>query len=483
MSKLHQPNDPPPPREHQVEALNFMGNRRFVGLFMDPGTGKTRVSIDHMVKLYLAGEIDTALIMAPNGVHEQWLEEQVPMHIGIPYRQIAWSANRTVAWKNAARSVLRKKDYLTIISMNHESLTTKNGLHFCRYVLGDRKVCLYIDESSRIRNPNAIRTRTALEIAPLAKYRVILTGTPTPKGVENLWSQMQFLSPDILKMRHFVQFRSHYCKLKSFNLRPTEDQKRKGQKGRKITSIDGYQNVEELMGVIDPYIFRKRKEDCLDLPDKILVNSPVPLTTEQKKAYLSMREQLIVELSELEVVTVAHVVSARAKLRQIAIGFILDKNRIATPLPSDRWERALEHIEEAPGQVILWTSFRWCLSEWEQRLKKSGVGYVRYQKGDNESIRRWKKDKGLTVFLGNPHSGGIGLNLANAGTMIFFNNIDDAEIRWQSEDRAHRMGQTEHLHVIDMFAPGTLETKIRRQQIDKETVADIVMKRGWIEAL
>jgi SNF2 family DNA or RNA helicase len=474
MTRLLHPNNPPPLRLHQTEALEFSRKKRhpeFFGLFMDPGTGKTKIAFEKMAEEYLNRTIDTALVFAPNGVHVQWLEEQAVEHCPIPYRQILWAGSRGKTWKEQSLYTLKKKDALLIVAMNYEALTTKNGLHFCRYLLKNRKVAIFADESSRIRNPRAIRTKQILGLAEDAPVRVIMTGTPIAKGMENLWSQMQFLSPDILHCKSFVQFRSLYCKV-----RPVP-----GRRG--AVMISGYQRVEELLSLIAPHVFIKTKEDCLDLPDKIYQKSPVPLTKEQEVAYQTMRDELIVQLSELERVTVAHLISARAKLRQIAIGFILDQQRRATPLVSARWTRALEHLEEAPGKTILWTSFRWCLAEWERVLQKNGIGYVRYQKGDNESIRQWRRDSGIKVFLGNPHSGGIGLNLAAADTMIYFNNTDDAEVRWQSEDRAHRIGQTQHLNIIDLFSPETVEVKMQRQQADKETLADIVMRRGWRAAL
>lgn len=469
--RLILPGNPPPAKAHQKEALRFARGKKFFGLFMDPGTGKTRVSLDRMAKLWSQGLIDAALVLAPNGVHSQWLEEQAPQHMQVPYRGVIWSSNRTKKWKDEARSALRKKDALLIVAMNYEALVTKDGANFCDWLVENRRTAVFADESSRIRNPKAIRTRIALKIAPKASYRVILTGTPTPKGFENLWSQMEFLSPRILRCGSYFQFRSLYCKT-----RPVP-----GRRG--AIMITGYQRTQELMGLINPYIFVKNKEECLDLPDKIYSRSPVPLTSAQMRAYTTMREELLVELSELERVTVAHLISARAKLRQIAIGFIIDKDGKVIELPSNRWERALDHLEEAPGKTILWTTYRYCLAKWEQLLAKNGIGYVRYLKGDNESIREWRRNPRLKVFLGNPHSGGIGLNLAEADTMIYFNNTDDAEIRWQSEDRAHRIGQVNHLNIIDLFAPDTVEVKMQQQQAAKETLADIVMRRGWKAAL
>jgi SNF2 family DNA or RNA helicase len=454
--------------------LSWLGkkNENYAGLFMEPGTGKTKTALIKMAELYKAGVIEVALVLAPNGVHAQWLEEQAVQHCPIPYRPILWVSNRTKSWKQETLYTLKKKDGLIIVTMNWEALTTKDGLNFCRWLLKQKKVGLFADESSRIRNPKAIRTKVAMEIAPEAAYRLIMTGTPLVKGFENLWSQLSFLSPDILRCRTYIQFRSLYCKTTSIPGAP-----------RGAMQIVGYQRVDELMSRIGPHVFVKTKKECLDLPDKIPMPSPVPMTAEQKTAYTTMREELIVQLSELERVTVAHLISARAKLRQIAIGFILDENKRATPLPSNRWERALEHIDEAPGKTILWTSFRWCLAEWERLLAKNGIGYVRYQKGDNESIHQWKKDPAIKIFLANPHSGGIGLNLAEADTMIYFNNIDDAEIRWQSEDRAHRIGQTKHLTIVDLFSPNTLEVKIQKQQAAKESLASIVMNGGWRAAL
>jgi SNF2 family DNA or RNA helicase len=443
----------------------------FFGFIMEPGTGKTKVGFAKMANLYNDRMIDTALVLAPNGVHAQWIEEQAIEHCPIPYRYVLWSPNRTKRWKDEARYTLKKRDALLIVSINYEGLITKDGANLCRWLLKNRKVFLIADESSRIRNPKAIRTKISLELAPQAEVRTILTGTPVAKGLENLWAQMQFLSPDILKCRTFIQFRSLYCKTIPVP----------GRRG--AVMIQGYQRVGELMSLINPHVFIRTKEQCLDLPAKIPLPSPVPLTHEQAVAYKTMREELIVQLSELERVTVAHLISARAKLRQIAIGFILDKDRKATPLASHRWERTLEHLDEAPGKTILWTSFRWCLAEWERLLEKEKIGYVRYQKGDNESIREWKRNPRCKVFLGNPHSGGIGLNLADADTMIFFNNIDDAEIRWQAEDRAHRIGQTKHLTIIDMYAPKTIEVKITKQQKEKQSIANIVLRKGWREAL
>ena len=473
--RIVQPNrDIKPLRAHQKGALRwakYKPDPEYMGLFMDPGTGKTKTALEKMARLYTQGKIEVALVFAPNGVHTQWIEEQAAEHCPIPYRSIIWSANRTKKWKDETRYILRKRDSLLIFSMNWEALTTKDGMNFCRWLMKARKVGIFADESSRIRNPKAIRTKMALEIAPQAEFRAILTGTPIAKGFENLWSQMQFLSPSILQCRTFVQFRSLYCKTIPVP----------GRRG--AVMIKGYQRVQELMDLIKPHVYVKTKEECLDLPEKIYSRSPVMLTSQQEKAYETMRDELIVQLSELERVTVAHLISARAKLRQIAIGFILDQHRKATPLPSVRWDRAMEHIGETNDKIILWTTFRWCLAEWERLLTYHGIGHVRYQKGDNEAIQRWKKDRGIQVFLANPHSGGIGLNLAEARTMIFFNNTDDAEIRWQAEDRAHRIGQEYHLNIIDLFSPGTVETKIQRQQKDKETLADIVMRRGWKSAL
>jgi len=474
--KLVQPNDNiPPARKHQREAIRWMRSKNrgqeYAGLLMEPGTGKTKTAFIKMGQLYRDGEIEVALVFAPNGVHNQWIEEQAIEHCPIPYRAIVWVSNRTRAWKDKTIYTLKKTDSLVIVSMNWESLTTKDGVNFCRWLLQKKKVGIFADESSRIRNPKAKRTRVALSLSGLADFRMIMTGTPIAKGFENLWSQMQFLSPDILNCRTFPQFRSLYCRTRMLP----------GRRG--VTVISGYQRTDELMELIKPHVFIRTKEECLDLPPKIPLPSPVPLTKEQEVAYTSMREQLLVQLSELEVVTVAHLISARAKLRQIAIGFILDQDRVATPLASGRWSRALEHLDEAPGKTILWTSFRWCLSEWERLLAKNDIGYVRYQKGDNSSIRAWKTDPAIKVFLGNPHSGGIGLNLAEADTMIYFNNTDDFEVRLQSEDRAHRIGQTKHLTIVDLFAPGTVEVKMQKQQAAKESLANIVMRGDWRSAL
>lgn len=470
-----------PPYEHQRKILEDTLSQKSFAYLLEPGTGKTKLSIDLAGELWLRDEIDCAIVIAPNGVHEQWIMEQIPLHLGtnVQCEPLLYRSGGGETFKREANATIaraRRRGHLLFVSINIEAVNTDRGFGFLEWLLEELRCLLVVDESTKIRNPKAQRTKAIISLGPKAAYRRILSGTPVVKGFENLWSQFQFLDPKIIDCKTFTGFRSLYCVMGPIP----------GIKfGKRIV---GYRNVPRLMSRLDPHVRILRKADCLDLPPKIYSKVQVPFTDEQAVAYRSMKQELIVrlerELPDLPIMAqVQAVAAARMKLRQIAIGFVIDENKVAHPIKSNRFDVLLEHIEEAPGKVITWSSFVYSLERIEEEFKRAGIPYVRFARGDSSVIPKFNDPKGPTVFLGNPQSAGIGLNLAVADTMIFFNDIDDAEMRWQAEDRAHRIGQTKNLNIVDFYSRGTVESKIAAQRVRKESLSDIVMKGKWREAL
>jgi SNF2 family DNA or RNA helicase len=481
-----------PPYDHQRNILRETFGQKFFGYFMEPGTGKTKLSIDLAGELWLRDEIQCVVVIAPNGVHEQWIEEQIPEHapLNLEYESLLYRSGGGQTFKREANATIaraRKHGRLLFVAINIEAVNAERGFNFVEWLLEELRCLLIIDESTKIRNHRAERTKALLELAPKAAYRRILSGTPLVKGFENLWSQFEFLSPSIINCKTFTGFKALYCKTQPVIVNRMFRGKVVGKRivGKRIT---GYRNVSNLMQKIEPHVRILRKVDCLDLPDKIPSKVHVPFTDEQTQAYESMKEELFVrlerELPELDLLAKVNAVSAaRTKLRQIAIGFLIDENRVAHPIKTNRFDMMLDQLENAPGKSIVWSSFIYSLERIEEEFKKAGVRYVRFARGNTQAVRDFNDPNGPDVFLGNPHSGGIGLNLAVADTMIFVNDVDDAEVRWQAEDRAHRIGQTKHLNIIDMFTRGTVEIKIRSQRVKKESLAAMVMEGRWRDAL
>jgi hypothetical protein len=441
--------------EHQKTALQFLSGKPYGGLFYEPGLGKTRIILEEAAALRLSNDIDCLVVIAPNGVHAQWVNEQAPVHLAAgTYAGLVWPATK---WDS------RVPPYtLRIFTMNYEATITKKGKEFLIRLLMDKRCMLVLDESSRIRNHGAKRTKTLIEIGRLAKYRRILTGTPAPRGLENLFSQMTFLSQDILGMRSFYSFRGMYCVLRPIPGAPPG-----------AMQVVGYQNTEDLHRRVGQVVQSATKDDCLDLPDKVYERVAVPLTAEQRAVYDDMRDTLIASLDSGEIITTTVVIAARAKMRQIALGFIIDENGEPHDLPTERWERAAELAAAARGKTTIWAGFRHAIDRTLAACRAAGLNCV---SDTEEGIQRFINDPDVKVLVASPMRAGIGRNFAFSDTMIWTHNVDDAELRWQGEDRSHRIGQTRSLTIIDLMAPNTVDTKIWSALKHKEQVQSGVMK-------
>lgn len=459
------------PYRHQEVGFFLARDRLFFGFFCEMGTGKTKMLIDTAAYKYSLGEIDTLLITAPNGVHRQWIEEQLPLHMPdwVPYKALAYRSpsKRTKAWEHQAKEVLAcNSTHLRIITMHYEAFATKAGKEFAERVLMTGATKWDLDESTRIKTHNAQRTKAVLKLAPLAKCRGIASGAPITQGIEDLYSQLAFLHPDILGFNSFYSFRNFYCHTRPIPNAPYG-----------AVQVTGYKNLEQLKHSLDGHTYRVTKADCLTLPEKIYMNRFVPLTPEQAKLYKQMKDDLITQLSNGTIVDAPSAIVQLMKLQQIICGFIIDETGKKHFLPNDRIQAAIDAVQEAQNKVIVWARFHADLHQLGEAFKKHEINFVEYsgrvaQKQRDENLDNFKADQGIKVFLAQQQSGGTGLNLAVADTAIYYSNDFNADTRWQSEDRIHRIGQRNNATYIDLISPGTIDTKILAALRKKKNVAD-----------
>ena len=159
------------------------------------GTGKSKLVIDHMGKMYKEKKIDTVLIFAPKGVYDNWVGQELPTHLpdDINQRLVRWQPNLTEKFKDEMRHIVyqknREPDTLHILIMNIESMSTVKGARTALlYLKENPDNLLIVDESTTIKNRTALRTKNVLKVSRLAKYRRILTGSPVTKSPLDLSS-------------------------------------------------------------------------------------------------------------------------------------------------------------------------------------------------------------------------------------------------------------------------------------------------------
>ena len=275
------------PYKHQLTALEKSWDKEDYAYFMEMGTGKSKVLVDNIAMLYDKGKINSAIIIAPKGVYRNWYSQEIPNHMPshIDYKSVLWTAS-TSKTKDKEYQQLFKVDYdLHILVMNVEAFSTKRGQEFALKFMRCHDVLLAVDESTTIKTPTAKRTKAITALAPMAKYRRILTGSPVTKSPLDLFSQCRFLNEHLLGFGSYYAFRQRYAHMVSRNFG-----------GRQVQIVGSYQRLDELSENLKPFSYRVLKEDCLDLPDKIYIKREVELTPEQQLHYRQMKQQALTAL-------------------------------------------------------------------------------------------------------------------------------------------------------------------------------------------
>ena len=449
------------PFDHQVDALEYGWDRPEFGLFMEMGTGKSKVLIDNMAMLFLDGQINFALVIAPKGVYRNWVAKEIPEHMSddIPYRVIRWVSGPNKKQQEEMRSVKDKFDGLTIFVMNVEAYSSLKGQKAGQWMAGalGARGMIAIDESTTIKNHKAKRTKALMKIASGFKYRRLLTGSPITKSPMDIYSQCEFLRPGLLGFESYYAFQGRYAIV----------QRRKmGQAA--FQQIVGFRNLDELTRRIDMFSFRVLKKDCLDLPDKIYTARYVGMTPDQFQMYEQIRRHAMVLLDSGEMSTAPAVITQMLRLQQIMSGHLKTDDGDMLYFPSKRMDALEEIINEHDGKAIIWSRFRYDIQQITETLnKKFGQGCAVSYYGDTSDDDRaaavlnfQNPSHPLKFFVGNPATAGYGLTLTEANLVVYYANDFNLETRIQSEDRAHRIGQKNNVTYIDLICEGSIDERI-----------------------
>ena len=479
--------------DHQRRAFQLMEGRKFFALLMEQGTGKTLVLLANSLRSYSTGEVDGALVIAPNGVHINWVVEEIPKHVPdyTPLRAAYWSATPNRKERDTLWSIFDvRKDGeippIRILTMNVEALNTEKGFEMAERFLLSGRMHMIIDESQRIKNSRARRTKAAKRLKHLASARFISTGTAVTKSPVDAFSQFQFLEDGLLGTNSETAFRAEYCELlpPGHGLMRHIMQRTRGKYVPQVVARDEegrpkYRNLEQLQKLIEPHSFRVLKSECMDLPEKIYQTRFFHLSASQRKAYKQMEDELRFELSSEEFQTVSSLASL-VKLQEITSGYIKsmgDLHSIGDSNP--RISLLMDVLEDLEGSVIIWARFRKELDDIESALKAAEETYCVMHGGvkvrDRPGVIRSFQNGEARVFLGQPQSGGIGIDLTKAETVIYFSNDFNLETRLQSEDRAHRKGTVHKVAYIDLVALDTIDERIVSSLQRKQDVAAAVM--------
>ncbi len=414
------------PYAHQLTALENSWHKEEFAYFMEMGTGKTKVLIDNLAMLYDKGKVDGALIIAPKGVVGTWYNQELPNHLAdhIENVTVLWQANINKKQQEKLDQLFKTGHELHILVMNVEALSTDKGKLFAAKFLRSHKSMLAIDESTTIKNPKAKRTKNILSLGDICKYRRIMTGSPVTRNPLDLYSQCEFLNPRLLQFTSYYAFRNRYAEMKTIHVH-----------GRSVNVVHKFQNLKELSETLKPFSYRVLKQDCLDLPEKVYIKREISLSPEQKKLYEQMKKQAIAVLNGKQVTSVT-VLTQLMRLQQITCGHFTADDGSIQPIKNNRLAELLDVLEEVEGKVIIWGHYQEDVKNIVNILtEKYGPGsVVSYygltpQEERQKNIKRFQANNGVRFLVGTPQTGGYGITLTEANTVIYYSNGYDLEKR------------------------------------------------------
>jgi len=469
------------PYAHQIKALELSWDKPYYAYFMEMGTGKSKVLLDNIAMLYDAGKINGVLIISPKGVYKNWHDGEIPTHLPdhIDHTAVLWQAMINKKQQKELDKLFTTGEDLHILNMNVEALSTKKGVEFAAKFLRCHRTMMAIDESTTIKNPDAKRTKHICSLGEYAQYKRILTGSPVTKSPLDLYKQCEFLKKELLGHTSYYTFRTRYAVMKTANFG-----------GKSVQIVTGYQHLPELSEKLKSFSYRVLKEDCLDLPPKTFVKRLVTLTPDQKKLYIQMKQLALAQMDG-KMMTTATVMTQLMRLQQITCGHFTADDGTTKDIDSNRLPELMNVLEETEGKVVIWAHWQRDVNRIIREIaKKFGENsFVDYYgltpMGERQkNINKFQDlNSPVRFFIGTTQTGGYGITLTAASTMVYYSNGYDLEKRQQSEARIDRIGQKYPMTYIDIYCEDTVDARIVKALKKKVNIASQIMGeelKDWI---
>lgn len=524
--------------EHQAAVSDTLIKERAYALFWEQGCAKTKPVIDSFGRLFLAGEIDALLVVAPNGVHVNWALTEIPTHMDPALLARSslhyWRSPKAVTkWhQRAVKSTVEHAKGPRMLMLSYDAMMTDRGRDAAWALLSTCRVMMVLDEASAVKNRKSKRAVRILKAGAYAVMRRLLEGTPVATGPFDVYAPVEFLDPRFWH-RHgfgsFMAFKNYFGIWRkgtdSRNLDP------KTGEPREFHFCVGYHHLDELYTILQKISSRLLKEDVLKhLPPKLYEKIYFDMSPEQQRLYDDMRQQTLVWLDSGEecgncdgtgMVSMpgtdqewrgecpvcngarrVHRSSATAnlaitrllRLQQITCGYVprdegadTDEPLHIIPGVNPRLEALRQVVEHQTRKGIIWARFDYDIDLIMALAKELGKKAVRYDGqvslDEKEAAKVAFQNGDADWFVAKAQSAGRGLTLHSAWWVAYYNNTFKLIERLQSEDRAHRAGLEHPVTYYDLIALGTVDESIVKNLRDKLNIASQILGdrlRSWL---
>ncbi len=466
-----------PPWAHQLEAIKKAQTLRDFALFFEMGAGKTSTMVNILRHHYVDRRaLIRTLIICPIVVVSNWKKEFLE-HSNIEENEIVLLLG---SGKKRLEILKKLGKEPKIIITNFESLSIR-GLP--QELLSYMPEIVVIDESQRIKNIKAARTKVAIQLGDFANHRYILSGTPILNNPMDIYAQYRFLDKGETFGRNFFAFRNTYFYDKNAGM-PTH---KYFPDWRPLPgSFEAFNNL------IYKKAMRVLKKDCLDLPPIVRKRVEVVMDKEQAAVYSTMKKDFVAYLNDKA--CVANMALTKAlRLQQIVSGFFPEtkdggKQYFKTNPRLDALKELLSMLIP-DHKVIVWVCFRENYQQIEDMFitnfggeKNPNIGAAKLVGGMSDKDRQeacdnFQNDPRYRVMIANQTAGGVGVNLTAASYSIYYSRSFSLEADLQSEARNHRGGSEIHDKItrIDLIAPNTIDEIILNALQKKESMANNIL--------
>lgn len=425
---------------YQGKAIDYVIDKGRCMLALDMGLGKSISTLTAVLDLVNACLVSRVLVIAPLRVcNSVWRQEAQK-----------WSHTRglkvaaaTGPVKNRVAALFTTADIHVINRENVQWLVNQYTAETWPFDM------VVVDESSSFKNHSAKRFKALRKMLPAVDRMVLLTGTPSPNGLQDLWAQMYLIDYGQRLGRTMSAFRQRFCKPSGFG-------------GYKWILAEGSQ--EKIEALVSDVVMHMSADDYLDLPDRIDLTETVTLPPAAMDAYQALEKELFLALPDGEEVEVLFAAALGNKLMQFANGAVYtDDTGRWSETHTAKLDALADLVEDNAGETML-VAYNY-KSDLERLRKRFPEAVV--LNDDQETLDRWNRGE-IGMLLAHPASAGHGLNLQRGGALcVWFGLTWNLEFYLQFNARLHRQGQDRPVRIIHLIADGTIDKRVLSVLSDK----------------
>lgn len=422
--------------DHQTVGVIFINTLKRCLLLDEMGLGKSAQALNAFILSRTERDTQRCLITCPKSLKHNWLNE-ILKHTHIPEEEIQIIEGT----RGKRKELLQGSKTIWITSYDTLRIHQKTG-EFNAYV---KDQFLILDEVQYLKNIRAKRTKAGFDMD--AKYKVLLTGTPVANHPEDLFSLIQLVKP---QWHNFWQFQDRYIIQNRFG------------------GIAGYRNLDDLKARLDSVSLRRLKSQVFDLPPKVYENRLVEMTPKQAEKYRICIEELRLAFEQCEEKDFSrqylNFLTRLIRLNQISDGFLSDGTHIEFIQDAGKFQELHNIIMDYRDKIVVWCNFVPLVKYLTNKYGGSAVSFYgdMSEQEREEALRKFKKEEQYRLFIGQVATGGLGLNLTEAQTEIFFDLPNSPMLYLQAQDRCHRIGTTGTVSIIHLLSQDSIDLKIMK---------------------